>query len=320
MDNIEIRVDDPEIEITDEYSVDYDLPIASPTTLGGVKIGANISETSDGTISVPVASASTAGVIKVGTNLSIDENGVLSATGGASITVDSTLSTVSTNPVQNRVITSEINSTNTTVGNIQSSISEINELIGNLTEALGTTNTNVATNAGNISDLQTDVQTNTDNISTNTSNISTNTLAISNLTDRVETAEDAITGLGNGLATLQGTVDPLTVTFSETAAGTTIDNTIWTGGNVSIIRRGKIGFVTLDLEGTYTLAGASSKLIYTMTDADNKPTIVGKGCLYTDGGVVYAEFDTDGKLIIYNYGNQNISINYLMGSIPVIFV
>ena len=125
MDNIEISIDEPVVEITDEYSVNYELPIASQTILGGVKIGANISETSDGTISVPIASADTAGVIKVGSNLSIDENGVLSGQAGGSVTVDSTLSTVSTNPVQNRVITSEINSSKSSEPALTSSVSKL---------------------------------------------------------------------------------------------------------------------------------------------------------------------------------------------------
>lgn len=319
MDNIEISIDEPVVEITDEYSVDYDLPIASSTTLGGVKIGANISETLDGTISVPIASADTAGVIKVGSNLSIDENGVLSGQAGGSVTVDSTLSTVSTNPVQNRVITSEINATNSNVSTIQSNLSGINTSIGNLAEALGTTNTNVTTNTNNISALQTAVQTNTDNISTNAGNITTNTNNITALDTRLGTDEGYITAQGNAIGQLQDNVDVLAVTFTETAAGSDIDNTIWTGGNVTIFRRGKIGVVTLDLEGTYTLAGSSSKIVYTMVNQDNLPTYVGKGALYTDDGVVYGEFDSDGKLIIYNYGSQNISLSYLMGSIPVVF-
>ena len=59
--------------------------------------------------SIPTASASTLGGVKVGTNLSIDANGVLSAD-AQSITVDTALSTTSTNPVQNKVITTALNS------------------------------------------------------------------------------------------------------------------------------------------------------------------------------------------------------------------
>lgn len=57
--------------------------------------------------SIPTASSSTLGGIKVGTGLSIDSSGVLSAT-VPSITVDSALSTTSTNPVENRVITNAL--------------------------------------------------------------------------------------------------------------------------------------------------------------------------------------------------------------------
>lgn len=53
--------------------------------------------------SLPIASASTLGAIKVGTNLSIAADGTLSAD-AQSITVDSALSSTSTNPVENRVI------------------------------------------------------------------------------------------------------------------------------------------------------------------------------------------------------------------------
>ena len=54
--------------------------------------------------SLPIASASTLGGIKVGTGLTIDSTtGVLSAT-GTSVTIDNELSGTSTNPVQNKVI------------------------------------------------------------------------------------------------------------------------------------------------------------------------------------------------------------------------
>ena len=55
--------------------------------------------------SLPIASASTLGGIKVGSGLTIDSTtGVLNAT-GTSIAIDSAMSNTSTNPVQNKVIT-----------------------------------------------------------------------------------------------------------------------------------------------------------------------------------------------------------------------
>ena len=59
---------------------------------------------------LPTASSDTLGGVKIGTGLSIDDNGVLSSTGGTGgITVDSELSSTSTNPVQNNVITESLN-------------------------------------------------------------------------------------------------------------------------------------------------------------------------------------------------------------------
>lgn len=324
--DILINIDDPEVIITDEYSQDYNLPIASSTVLGGVKIGENVNIASDGTISVDIpavgyASADTAGVIKVGTNLSIDANGVLSAAGGGgTITVDNTMSTTSTNPVQNRVITNTVNPIASDVAALQEDISTINGQISDLGENIGSVAADVSANNDAIIALQGDVSDNADAIATNVTNIGQNTSDISDLDTRLGTDEGYITSQGNAIGALQTSVDALSIILTETAAGTDIDNTIWTGGSVTIFRRGKTGVVTLDLEGTYTLAGSSSKLVYTMSDADNKPTYVGKGCLYTDDGAVYAEFDTDGKLIIYNYGSSNINLSYLMGSIPVVYI
>jgi hypothetical protein len=65
--------------------IQYVLPTASTTILGGVKAGSGVTIAGDGTISVaapyslPVASATVLGGIKVGANLSIDGNGVLNA-------------------------------------------------------------------------------------------------------------------------------------------------------------------------------------------------------------------------------------------------
>lgn len=65
----------------------YTLPTASAGTLGGIKIGNNLTMDADGKLSavqgtydLPTASASQLGGVKVGTNLSINTSGVLSAT------------------------------------------------------------------------------------------------------------------------------------------------------------------------------------------------------------------------------------------------
>ena len=58
----------------------YSLPTASSTTLGGVKIGSNITNSS-GTISVPAATSSALGVVKTGTNISNSSGTISVATG-----------------------------------------------------------------------------------------------------------------------------------------------------------------------------------------------------------------------------------------------
>lgn len=75
----------------------YVLPPATASTLGGIKVGNNLTIDSAGKLdaptptppyTLPVASDENLGGIKVGANLSIDENGVLSANGGVTPTVD----------------------------------------------------------------------------------------------------------------------------------------------------------------------------------------------------------------------------------------
>ena len=67
---------------------EYVLPPATATTLGGIKVGENLSITPDGILSaqggeLPPATDTTLGGIKVGDNLSITPDGTLSAQGGS---------------------------------------------------------------------------------------------------------------------------------------------------------------------------------------------------------------------------------------------
>lgn len=63
------------------------LPIASASTLGGVKIGSGINVTEDGTISspgsqLPVATAEILGGVKIGSGINVAEDGTISTSGG----------------------------------------------------------------------------------------------------------------------------------------------------------------------------------------------------------------------------------------------
>lgn len=64
----------------------YELPVASSDTLGGIKVGANLSITGEGVLSanasqyeLPIASSSTLGGIKISSDFTIDEDGTLHA-------------------------------------------------------------------------------------------------------------------------------------------------------------------------------------------------------------------------------------------------
>ena len=140
----------------EENANNYSLPVASSTTLGGVKVGTNltivdgvlsskdttysvVSATANGLMSstdkskldgiatnannysLPTASNSTLGGVKIGDNIN-NNNGTIS------VTVDSSLSDTSTNPVQNKVINNSINSINSSISSISSISSTIAEM------------------------------------------------------------------------------------------------------------------------------------------------------------------------------------------------
>lgn len=56
-----------------EYMDEYQLPVADADTLGGVKVGTNITRALDGTISIPDGTTSSKGIVQIGENLQINE-------------------------------------------------------------------------------------------------------------------------------------------------------------------------------------------------------------------------------------------------------
>ena len=115
----------------------YTLPIASSDTLGGVKIGSNIS-ISRGTISVATGSAYTAGVLSVGSNITVSY-------GQISLTKANVTSALGyTPPTTNTVYTLPAASSSTLGGvkigsNISVSSGTISLSSSNVTNALGFT-------------------------------------------------------------------------------------------------------------------------------------------------------------------------------------
>lgn len=313
---VEIILQQDSVEVTEPLVADYVLPTASSNTLGGVKIGDNISIDGTGHISVPVASESVAGVVKVGDGLSIDALGKLStdisdlpqATKNSLgvVYVDDELNTLSQNPVQNAVVSLELAEINGTVSGIATTVSNLGTTVTNL----GTSVTNLTTSLGTLSGTVTNQS---NSISTIDGNITSIQGDIGDINDDIET-------LTNGLGNLQGVVDSTTVVFDEVADGTDIDSNTWTLGDVQIRRRGRTGVIYITLEGSLTLPSLSYTTLYTQSDQDNLPAYTGYGVIYTDVGCVYAEFTTSGELNIYNKSTTSLNIGELKGSIDILYI
>ena len=313
---VEITLMQDEVSIETPLASDYILPTATSNTLGGVKIGDNIDIDSTGHITTKPATTDTTGAIKVGTGLSITSDGTLSSTGGyvlpeatkntlGGVYVDDELSTTSPHPVQNAVVSLElqeldgdITSLNGTVGGLSTTVGNLSTTVGNL----GTTVTNLSGTVGNQGNDISTIQGN-----------------ITSLGTRVGDCEGDITNLGNTISSMGAVVDDLSKEFDEVANGTDIDNNTWTVGDVQIRRRGRTGVIYITLEGSLTLSSLSYTTIYTQEDQDNLPVHTGYGVIYTDAGCVYGEFTTSGELNIYNKSTTTLNIGELKGSIPILY-
>lgn len=314
---VEITLQQDDVSVETPLVADYILPTATANTLGGVKIGDNINIDTNGHISVPIASASTVGLVKAGAGLAVSSDGTLTATGTyelpeatkttlGGVYMDDELSTTSTHPVQNAVVSLElqeldgdITTLNGTVGGLSTTVGDLSTMVGNL----GTSLTNLS---GTVTNQGNDISTIQGNINTINGNIT-------------DINED-ITNTGNALTTLQGTVDPLVVNYDETINGTAIDNTLWTNGDIRIYRRGRTGVIYVNLEGSLTIADGTSEIIHTIADSDNFPVVESIGFLSSDAGWVETVVNTDGEIVIYNNSGSSITITELKGNIPVVWL
>ena len=93
--------------------------------------------------------------IKTINNQSLLGEGNISIEGGSSITVDSELSTTSENPVQNKVITTKVNSLETSLGS-KASQTDLDNLSSTVTTQ-GQTITSIQTEIGNINTQLTEI-------------------------------------------------------------------------------------------------------------------------------------------------------------------
>lgn len=314
MSDINIQQTTPSINI-DTATRNYHLPIASATTLGGIKVGTNLTIEEDGTLNaelteynLPVATSSTLGGIKVGSGLNIN-NSILS------VSVDANLDANSTNPVQNSAVSSSIN---TLTSGIQTNTGNITTLGNNLTTLSGT----VSGHTSSIDDMNATISGHTDAISANSDAISNNASDINDLSGSVTLLDGRIDNAEDNITTLQGytsTIDALSDASLETITYLNfLPVSTWTSGEMIIITRGKIGYIYINLEGSLSITASGSQVIYTFNNMI--PAVKATSVLLTDDGPVLGEFDDYSyELSLKNLDSQNArTITKVNGCIPFI--
>lgn len=312
MQEINIQRRSPQVDV-DSATRNYHLPVASATTLGGIKVGTNLTIEDDGTLNaesteyqLPAATSSTLGGIKIGSGLSISD-------GIASVTVDSSLDQDSNNPVRNSTITSNINALTSSVQEAGSSITSLSGIVSNLSTTVSGHTSSLASIDSTLDDHTAAIQANTDNIATQASSISNNTYAIGQLDTRLTNAEGSITSLNDSLATLTDD-NVITIQYTDLSPAST-----WTAGNITVIKRGNVGFVYIDLEGSLTLTSGSSEVIYSFQDVI--PLVKSSSVLLTDDASIIGEFDDyTYELTLTNISAQHsVTFTKVKGCIPIVF-
>lgn len=315
MAEINIHQSTPQINI-DTATRTYHLPIASDTTLGGIKVGNNLTIESDGTLNaeqteyeLPSATTSTLGGVKVGDHLSISHS-ILS------VDVDSSLSSSSSNPVQNSVInssitaiTSDIQTANSNITTLQNNYSTLSNTVSGHTTSINDLNTTVGAHTSAI-------ETNADNISNNSSAINDLSTAVDGIDDRLTTAENTITEQGNSINEMGGNINALLIsTDTDITYSYLLPVSTWTAGGLTIHRRGKVGYIDFNVAGSYTL-GSSPILLYTL---ETLPLQESHTILLSDGGAIIASVNTSGEIYLENISGSNITLTTLQGQLTIFY-
>ena len=316
MDEINIDQHLPQVNI-DTATRTYHLPIASETRLGGIKVGHNLAIDDEGVLSaqsvdyeLPTATSDTLGGIKVGSSLSIN-SGILN------VICDQALDNSSSRPVRNSVVTSNINT-------LSSSLTGVSDTVTTLGNNYTTLSGTVSDHTTALSDLDTTVTNLGLTVSDHTTAIEGNTSSIGDLTESVTTInsdidniEGDIVNLSDGSNILAGKVDTLDASVSdEITYSYLLPVSTWTSGSITLERRGKVGTVNINIEGSLTLAHDTPSTIYTFSV--NIPTSDSFGILCSDDGIVVAKISDTGELSIEAIdGNKNIT--KLQGSITVLY-
>ena len=311
MQEINIQRDSQNINI-DTSTRNYHLPIASATTLGGIKVGNNLTIETDGTLNaesteynLPVASSSTLGGVKIGSGLTI-------ADAVASVNVDSTLDADSANPLRNSVITSNLNTLSSSVQTAGSAITSLSTTVGTLSGTVSTNTSNISTLSSTVSGHTTAIQSNTDNIASQASTISDMSYQVNELDSRLITAESTLSDTVTDVAALK------TSSLTPLPYSSLLPATSWSAGNVFVAKRGKVGYVYFELEGSLTLAAGASAVLYTFLNT--VPAVRATATLLSDAGALLGEVDDYSyELKVTNMSASSMTITKLNGSIPLVF-
>lgn len=316
MDDIEITLQLDDINIEDDVTSSYVLPKASPTTLGGIKIGNNINIDSNGVASVPIASTTTAGVVKAGSGISITSDGTISANGSTyvlpqatkyqlgGVYVDDDLDNSSLNPVQNSVVSTSIHS-------IIEDIDAIGAELDTLSSTSSTLTNSVSTLSSNVSTLNSSVSANTEEIDYNASNISA-------LSTRITNQNTTISNLTTSLNDVASQVSALIVDIDRDIEYSSIGEE-WTAGGIYIKGKGFYAVMYINLEGSLTISSGSSVILYTLSneytpayDAFGEANIV-------DGGLSVKVDSSNGQITLINNNSTSVNVGKIIAGVPLIY-
>lgn len=313
MQEIDIHQTTPNINI-DTATRTYHLPIASETTLGGIKVGNNLTIEEDGTLNaesteynLPVATSSTLGGVKIGSGLTMTDQVI-------SVDVDATLSNSSTNPVRNSVVTSNINTLTSTVQTIDTTVTNLDNSFTTLSNTVSGHTTSISNLNDTVTSQGNAIGTNTGNISDLTSSLGDLNSTVGGIDTRLGIAEGNITNLTDSVNTINnnliaiGANEDVTVTYSYLLPINT-----FTSGQITISARNYMRFITFDLECTLTLT--TSTVIYTL---ETPPAVDSYSTLNTDAGSITVKVDsTSGEINLINMSGSSLSITKILGSVPL---
>ena len=305
--DVEITLQTEDVSVETPLVADYILPTATQDTLGGIKLGNNVSIDTSGHLSVPVASTTSLGVVQAGTGINIDTNGVISSNGEGytlpeatkttlgGVYVDDELSTTSTHPVQNAVVSLALAEATGDIDDLSTDVDNLSTGLGNLSTTVG----NLSTTVGNLSST----------VASNTSSISTLSSTVSSLSNTLGTVSGNVTTLQSNVATLQ-------TESSEVYTYDDIDDQVWTAGSIVLCAYGMTGYINIDLEGSLTIASGASETIFTLPALLPEYTVTDIALI--DDGDLKVSITSGGVISLENISSSSVTLTKVVANVPII--